>query len=117
MTEDHVAQVHVLLEEFLSRYAVRPKLSLEDVHHYLLPIEGVVYSYVVVDVETGKVTDFISFYSLPSSVTNNSGHSAIYAAYLYYYFPKGMGSDSQRLVALVKDALIMAKNVWMFHST
>ncbi len=40
------------------------------------PIEDVIYSYVVED-EDGKVTDFISYYSLPSSILNNPKHNLL----------------------------------------
>ncbi|KAJ3348000.1 glycylpeptide N-tetradecanoyltransferase, partial [Kappamyces sp. JEL0680] len=108
MRDEHVGQVTALLDEYLSKFAFAPHLSEEEVRHYLLPLEKVVYSWVVE--EEGKVTDFISFYSLPSSVTNHPTHSHIYASYLYYYVPKGLGEDKKRLTALVTDALICAKN-------
>lgn len=77
-----------------------------------LPIDNVVYSYVVKD-QQGKVTDFISFYSLPSSVrpSTTHQHTHLHAAYLFYYVPLGMGSDKERTKTLVNDALILAKNV------
>ncbi len=38
-------------------------------------------------------------------------HDHIHAAYLFYYVPKQMGKDPEALTALIKDALILAKQV------
>ena len=52
--------------------------------HFFLPREGIVYTYVLsrTDIENGKkkvkVTDFLSFYSLPSHVMNNPKHNMLY---------------------------------------
>lgn len=69
----------------------------------LIPREGVVYAYVVEDT-TGGITDFTSFYSLPSTILGHTKHTSLNAAYMYYTVP---GSAS--LHDLMKDALIMAK--------
>lgn len=68
------------------------------------------------DPSTKKITDYFSFYCLESSVINNSLHSNIRAAYLFYYAtetalaPKVSRSDlRERLNALINDALILAK--------
>jgi glycylpeptide N-tetradecanoyltransferase len=66
-----------------------------------------VYSYLIRDPD-GKVTDFTSFYSLPSSVLNNPDHSKINAAYGFYSFTQN-ASDMARFSALIKDALFFAK--------
>ena len=65
------------------------------------------------DPETHEITDFASFYYLPSSVIGNTTHSHIHAGYLFYYAVKettesGLGP---RLQALLKDMLILARNV------
>ena len=111
MKLEYVPQVKVLLDQYLSKFPFAPSLNEEDIKHWLLPIPNVVYSYVVKDPESGEITDFISFYSLPSSVVGNTKHTHLYAAYLFYYVPKGMGADKERTKALVNDALILAKNV------
>jgi glycylpeptide N-tetradecanoyltransferase len=60
----------------------------------------------VVETLNGKITDFISFYSLPSTVLHTDPHSRLEAAYGYYTVP---GESS--LASLYKDALIMARNL------
>lgn len=87
------------------------------------------------DPDSGKITDVMSFYSLPSSILNNAKHSLLNAAYTFYYATEaafapadgeiasssgaGAGDEDsqlvarkeQRLRALMKDLLIEAKAV------
>lgn len=66
--------------------------------------------------ETHKITDFFSFYSLPSTVINNPKHSLLEAAYLFYYasdvaFQEGAderGLLKHRLQDLIQDAIVIA---------
>ena len=53
-----------------------------------------------------QVTDFVSFYSLPSTVVHHPTHSTIQAAYSFYAV-----ANSVSLCELMNDALIVAKNV------
>ncbi len=72
------------------------------------------------DPQTHKITDYISFYNLESTVIGNPKHETIKAAYLYYYAseigiatadkPIDKPSLKTRLNSLVNDALILAKN-------
>jgi hypothetical protein len=58
------------------------------VKHYFLPRDKIVYTYVIskTEMENGKkkvkVTDFLSFYSLPSHVMGNPKHDMLYVDYL-----------------------------------
>ena len=66
--------------------------------------------------ETHKITDFFSFYSLPSTIMNHPKYNVLNAAYLYFYgtnvaFEPGADDDGRlkkRLEELVGDALIIA---------
>ena len=69
------------------RFPLHPVLDEAEVSHWLLPRSGVVSSYVVESSPGGAVTDFFSFYSLPSTVINHPVHSTLRAAYCYYYAP------------------------------
>jgi glycylpeptide N-tetradecanoyltransferase len=68
------------------------------------------------DPETHRVTDFFSFYSLPSTIINHPKHNLLEAAYLFYYasdvaFVPGEDVDGKlkkRLDQLIGDALIIA---------
>ena len=76
----------------------------DEVAHFLLPREWVVESFVVEDPANGEITDFFSFYSLPSSVLKHPVHTILNVAYSYYYF-----NNKHSLIDLSKDALILAK--------
>ncbi|KAK3385383.1 acyl-CoA N-acyltransferase [Podospora didyma] len=109
-----------LLDRYLKRFDLTPKFNLEEVEHWLLhkkdaPGDQVVWTYVVED-DAGKITDFFSFYCLESSVLRSAQHSAIRAAYLFYYgsetglaTPLNRGALKDRLNALMADALILAR--------
>lgn len=63
-----------------------------------------------------KVTDFFSFYCVESSIINNSKHSIVRVAYLFYYAsetgvatPFDKPALKKRLNSLVNDALIISK--------
>lgn len=65
--------------------------------------------------ESGKITDFFSFYSLPSTIIGNTKHGILEAAYLFYYATDVAFQEKadeaalkKRLEALVGDALILA---------
>lgn len=90
MTEADVAKVCVALNRHLTEnYAVHIELTEQEVRHFLMPQQDVVHSWLVQDEATGNVTDFISFYTLNSSVLNDPHHDKIYAAYAYYNFVLG----------------------------
>ena len=79
-----------------------PIYSEEEFEHWFLPREGVISSYVVENSD-GELTDFGSFYSLPSTVVNNKNHSTLNAAYCFY-------NVSDRLKDLMNDMLVIANN-------
>jgi glycylpeptide N-tetradecanoyltransferase len=98
-------QVYALLDEYLQNFDVSFHFNKDEIAHFMLPRENVVYSYVVVDPETQEITDFISYYSLPSSILKDSKHKTLYAAFCYYMVPK-----KHSISELMKNALVLAKN-------
>ena len=54
----------------------------------------------------GVITDFCSFYHLPSSITGNEKHNRLNAIYSYYNV-----ATSVPLLNLMRDALILARDV------
>jgi len=70
-----IAQVTKLLQDHLSQFKVHLRFTEEDVKHWLIPRKDVVYSYVVE--KDKKITDFISFYCLPSSVLKHPKYKVI----------------------------------------
>ncbi|KAH9589439.1 Myristoyl-CoA:protein N-myristoyltransferase [Trypanosoma melophagium] len=133
MEAKDVPQVTKLLRESLAAYDVAPVFNEDEVAHYLLPREGVLVTYVVErEVVAGsgnqkddnahsgaggttsdekkqgkggskRVTDFFSFFSLPSTVIGNSKYNMLNAAYVYYY-----AATSVPLSQLMSDLLIIA---------
>ena len=68
MCEAAVPKVTVALNAHLSaNYKVHINFTEDDVRHFLTPKEQVMYAWYVED-DSGKVTDFISYYALNSSV-------------------------------------------------
>mmetsp|Transcript_85455 Transcript_85455/g.128073 ORF Transcript_85455/g.128073 Transcript_85455/m.128073 type:complete len:94 (-) Transcript_85455:183-464(-) len=84
MNKKDICQVTLLLNDYLSKFAVHSKYSEEDVKHMFLPKNNVIYTYVAEDEKEKKVTDFFSFYSLPSSIIKNPKHNILRAAYSFY---------------------------------
>jgi len=65
MTKKDSKAVHELLTNYLLKFPIHQEFSYEEVVRNLVPKDGVIYSYVVENSEK-QITDFISFYSLPS---------------------------------------------------
>jgi glycylpeptide N-tetradecanoyltransferase len=109
-----------LLQRYLERMDMAQVFNKTEFEHWMAPKEKpkeqVVWSYVVEDPDTHKITDYFSFYNLESTVIGNKKHDTIKAAYLFYYatevaFEKNDAKLKQRLNSLMKDALILAKKV------
>ena len=104
MTSEDVPSAHKLLSKYLQKFNLSVIFTLEEFAHWLMPREGVVQSYVNTDPKTNEVTDFISFYHLPSSIMQNPKHTHLNAAYSFYNV-----ATTVELTDLMKDALILAK--------
>ncbi|KAL0429914.1 UNVERIFIED_CONTAM: Glycylpeptide N-tetradecanoyltransferase 1 [Sesamum radiatum] len=104
MEPHDVPAVTRLLRNYLKQFVVAPDFDEDDVEHWLLPKEDVVDSYLVESPETHEITDFCSFYTLPSSILGSQTHSVLKAAYSYYNV-----STKTPLLQLMNDALIVAK--------
>ncbi|KAK7693731.1 hypothetical protein QCA50_003303 [Cerrena zonata] len=132
LEDKDVPEVAALYERYMKRFGMAIHFTEEEVRHHFLsgrgngpsvkdswktPREGqVVWSYVVENPRTHKITDFFSFYSLPSTVIGNTKHNILNAAYLMYYatevaFEDGAeesGRLKKRLEELIGDALVIA---------
>lgn len=71
--------------------------------HFFTPRENVIYAYVVESSVTKTITDFFSFYCLPSSVLNNPKYNELKVAYSYYHV-----ATVTPLKTLMQNALILA---------
>jgi len=97
-----VPRVAELVTGYLKKFPLHPEFSPDEVGHWMLPREGVVYSYVRED--GGEVTDVCSFYSLPSTILGNDKYNLLKAAYSYWNV-----ATTVPLHELIYDALILAK--------
>ncbi len=120
MQRKDIDAVHDLLGRYLKRFEMAPEYNREEIEHWLLhdekTVEQVVWTYVVEDADSHKITDFFSFYCLESSVIGNQKHDSVRAAYLFYYasetaFAEKEKGLKERLNVLMTDALILAKRV------
>ncbi|ORZ20164.1 glycylpeptide N-tetradecanoyltransferase 2 [Lobosporangium transversale] len=127
MEEKDVKAVSTLMNKYMSHFNLAPHFGEEDVRHWLITRPGVVWGYVVEDPETKEITDFFSFYSLPSTVINHTTHSTLNAAYCFYYAVQIPDEElskiadvsereaardkaiKDRLTGLMQDALILAR--------
>lgn len=113
--------VQDLLNRYLKRFDMAPEYTREEMEHWLVHdernvVDQVVWSYVVEDPKSHKITDFFSFYCLESSVIGNQKYDSLRAAYLFYYatetsFEEKEKGLKERVNELVKDALVLAKRV------
>lgn len=103
MEKKDVDGVFDILNNYLSTFKIRPFYSKEEVEHWFVPRKDIVYSYVIEN-DDGKVTDFISFYLLPSSILQHETHKTLYAAYSFFNIP-----GKYTIKELIKNALILAK--------
>eukprot|EP01098_Paradermamoeba_levis_P004576 TRINITY_DN1959_c0_g1_i1.p1 TRINITY_DN1959_c0_g1~~TRINITY_DN1959_c0_g1_i1.p1 ORF type:complete len:412 (-),score=110.65 TRINITY_DN1959_c0_g1_i1:26-1261(-) len=104
LQEKDVVEVQKMVAEYLKQFPLHPILSVEEFKHWLLPRDGVINSYVVEDPTTHKITDFTSFYTLPSTIIGNTKYKTLKAAYSYYNV-----ATKHDLKVLINDALTMAK--------
>ncbi|XP_028675458.2 glycylpeptide N-tetradecanoyltransferase 1 [Erpetoichthys calabaricus] len=104
MERKDVPAVHGLLREYLCQFHLTPCMSVEEVEHWLLPRENIIDTHVVENSE-GVVTDFLSFYTLPSTIMNHPVHKSLKAAYSFYNV-----HTTTPLLDLMNDALILAKS-------
>jgi glycylpeptide N-tetradecanoyltransferase len=105
MEERDVDAVATLLNAYLGKFNLANTWSREEVAHWLLPRPEIVWSYVVEDPQQpGTITDFLSFYNLPSTVIGHEKHKQIKAAYAFYTVP-----NKHTIAQLMADALVLAK--------
>jgi len=98
-----VPRVSELVIGYLKKFPLHPEFTPEEVAHWMLPRDGVVYSYVR-EGPGGEVTDVCSFYSLPSTILGNDKYNLLKAAYSYWNV-----ATTVSLPELMYDALILAR--------
>merc|ERR1712151_1397545 len=103
MESKDVPRVAELVTGYLKKFPLHPEFTSEELAHWMLPRENVVYSYVREDA-AGEVSDVCSFYSLPSTILGNDKYTLLKAAYSYWNV-----ATTVSLAELMYDALILAK--------
>jgi len=103
MEDRDVPEARALVNEYLGKFELAPCFDDAEFRHWFTPRETIVDSYVVE--RDGHVIDFVSFYSLPSTIMHHPTHKQLMAAYSFYNVAK-----ATPLLQLVRDALITAKN-------
>jgi len=98
-----IKDITTLLTDYLKTRALAPSFTEEEVAHWFLPRDDIINTFVVEDPSTHKVTDLVSFYSLPSTIIGNKTYSTLRAAYSFYNV-----STVTPLTTLMNDALILA---------
>jgi len=98
-----VPRVAELVIGYLQKFPLHPEFNAEEVSHWMLPRDGVIYSFVR-DQGNGGVTDVCSFYSLPSTILGNDKYNLLNAAYSYWNV-----ATTVPLHELMLDALIYAR--------
>ncbi|CAF4792105.1 unnamed protein product [Pieris macdunnoughi] len=94
-----------LLNDYLQKFDLVPIFTENDFKHWFTPIAGIVDSFVV-EAQDGSITDFVSYYTLPSTVVYHPVHKTLKAAYSFYNV-----STVTPWIDLMLDGLITAKNL------
>ena len=121
MQQKDASAVQDLLQRYLKRFDMAPDFDIEEIQHWMVhneknTVEQVIWSYVVEDPSSHKITDFFSFYCLESSVIKNPKHDSVRAAYMFYYGTEAAFADNEkglkeRLNEMMSDTLVLAKKV------
>ncbi|KAM4812217.1 glycylpeptide N-tetradecanoyltransferase 2 isoform X4 [Urocitellus parryii] len=103
MEPKDIKAVRELINTYLKQFHLAPVMDEEEVAHWFLPQEHIIDTFVV-ESSSGKLTDFLSFYTLPSTVMHHPAHKSLKAAYSFYNI-----HTETPLLDLMNDALIIAK--------
>lgn len=95
-------KAHKLLMEYLEKFSLFPYFTEKEFEHWFAPQNNIIESFVVEN--EGKITDMVSYYSLPSTVMHHPVHKQIKAAYSFYNV-----ASKTPLEELMHDALVSAK--------
>ncbi|XP_032662233.1 glycylpeptide N-tetradecanoyltransferase 2 isoform X3 [Chelonoidis abingdonii] len=103
MEQKDIKAVQELINSYLKQFNLAPVMDEEEVAHWFLPQDHIIDTFVV-ESSNGILTDFLSFYTLPSTVMHHSVHKSLKAAYSFYNI-----HTETPLLDLMNDALIIAK--------
>lgn len=100
---DDISEVSDKLASFLSKYDIHPVFTEDSISHLLKTRDGVIHSYVRKN-ESG-ISDFVSFYSVPTTVLGAA--ETINVAYLFYYFAE----SKESLRSLMAECLCVCSSL------
>ncbi|XP_015279230.1 PREDICTED: glycylpeptide N-tetradecanoyltransferase 2 [Gekko japonicus] len=103
MERKDIKAVQELINNYLKQFNLAPVMDEEEVAHWFLPQDHIIDTFVV-ESSNGGLTDFLSFYTLPSTVMHHPVHKSLKAAYSFYNV-----HTETPLLDLMNDALIIAK--------
>ncbi|NXU72526.1 NMT2 tetradecanoyltransferase, partial [Oreotrochilus melanogaster] len=103
MEQKDTNAVQELINTYLKQFNLAPVMDEAEVAHWFLPRDHIIDTYVV-EGSNGILTDFLSFYTLPSTVMHHPVHKSLKAAYSFYNI-----HTETPLLDLMNDALIIAK--------
>ncbi|CAF1221618.1 unnamed protein product [Adineta steineri] len=104
MRDADMPQAWKILTQYLTKFDLAPVFSLDE-FEYLCKNRSSIVSAFVVESDQGEITDFISYYHLPSTIINHPEYKTLNACYMYYY-----AASRTPLTDLVNDCLIQAHN-------
>lgn len=104
MTPADLVGVQSLLQSALCRAHLGSVLSVKEVEHWLLPREGLIYTFVV-QADDGTLTDAVSFSSTAYRVLNHPLHRGLRAAVLLQ-----LTCTTAAPADLMEDVLVLAKS-------
>lgn len=73
----------IVINNNLENRKVHIVFNEEEVRHFFMPRDGVIYTYVLGEIG-GPLSDVFSFYSLPSQILRHTEHKTLNVAYSYY---------------------------------
>ncbi|WAQ94662.1 NMT1-like protein, partial [Mya arenaria] len=96
-----------LMAKYLDNLELSPIFTIDEFKHWFISRKDIIESFVVEN--NGVITDFVSFYSLPSTVMHHPVHKVLKAAYSFYNV-----STVTPWFDLMQDALVVARNNKLF---
>lgn len=93
-------QIRSLLMDYLQKRSIYTEYSKKDCAHWFTHQDNIIECYLIE--KNGKISDFFSFYSLPSSVLNNPKYDTLRAAYAYYFVNTSMTLKELFTIALIQ---------------
>ena len=108
MEEKDLEQIYELILLRNKKYKIYETLNKEEIIHWLLPKNNIVYTYVLED-EEHKITDFCSFYSIQRTVLNNQNKKDSKYKKINFAYELINYNSSISMKELLRCAIILAK--------